>query len=111
MGKRAEQILIVFVTASSRAEASKIAGALVTGRLVGCVSIIPTVTSIFRWKGKVQKSQETLMMIKSTEGQYSAIERAIRTMHSYDVPEIISVPVIKGLPQYVDWLIGETTGN
>jgi len=111
MGKRASNIIIVLVTAPSKKEATEIARAMVQEKLAACVSILPAVTSIFRWQGKVQRSRETLMILKTTSTRYLALQRAICSMHSYEVPEVIAIGVDRGLPQYVAWVMRETTGN
>jgi periplasmic divalent cation tolerance protein len=111
MRKQRANIIIVLVTTSSRKEATKIARAMIREKRAACVSIVPDLISIYCWQGKVQKSREALLMLKTTRRQYSALERSICAMHSYEVPEVISIPVDKGLPQYVDWVIRETAGN
>jgi periplasmic divalent cation tolerance protein len=111
MGMRADNIIIVLVTASSKKEAEKIARATIQKKLAACVSILPSVTSIFRWQGKVQRCREALIILKTRSSRYRPLEKAICSMHSYDVPEMITIQVEKGLPQYVEWVIRETTGN
>jgi periplasmic divalent cation tolerance protein len=111
MRKKRENIIIVLITASSRKEAIKIARAMIQEKRAACVSILPAFTSIYRWQGKVQKSQETLLILKTTRRQYSALEESVCAIHSYEVPEVISISVDKGLPQYVDWVMRETAGN
>ena len=110
MRKKRGNVIIVLVTASNGKEATKIARATVKEKRAACVSIVPAVTSIFRWHGKVQRSREALLLLKTTRGQYRALERIICSMHSYDVPEVISVRLDKGLPQYLDWVMREATG-
>jgi periplasmic divalent cation tolerance protein len=109
MAKSADKLLIVLVTVSSRREAEKIGQALVKEKLSACVNIVPAVTSIFRWQGKIQKSRERLLIVKTTEHRYAALERLIRSMHSYEVPEIIAVKVDRGLNQYIAWVEQATT--
>ena len=109
MNKSGGKVLIVLVTASSRQEAEKIGQAVVNEKLAACVNILSSVTSIFRWHGKVQKSREALLIVKTTERRYAALERLICSMHSYEVPEIIAVKIKKGLSQYTAWVEQETT--
>ena len=109
MKKSAGKVLIVLVMASSRKEAERIGQAVVKEKLAACVNILSAVTSIFRWQGKVQRSREALLILKTTERRYPALERLIRSMHSYEVPEIIAVKVEKGLSQYTAWVEQETT--
>ena len=111
MRKSAHKVLIVLVMASSRQEASKIGRAMVKQKVAACVNIVPAVTSIFRWQGKVQRSRETLLMVKTSGRRYAALERLIRSMHSYEVPEIIAINVDRGLSQYIAWVDQETTSN
>ncbi|OIP64340.1 MAG: divalent-cation tolerance protein CutA [Nitrospirae bacterium CG08_land_8_20_14_0_20_52_24] len=100
----------VFVTASSREEAETIAKELVGSRLAACANIFPEIRSIFRWKGKVQKEQEVLLIIKSRLALFDRIEQRVRELHSYEVPEIVAVPIVKGSPPYLDW-VGEETAD
>jgi periplasmic divalent cation tolerance protein len=109
MNKSAGKVLVVLVTASSRKEAGRIGQAAVKEKLAACVNILSAVTSIFRWQGKVQRSREALLMLKTTEHRYPALERLIRSMHSYEVPEIIALKINKGLSRYTAWVEQETT--
>ena len=86
----------------------RIAKAVVEKRLAACGSVIPTVTSIFRWEGRVQRSREALLIMKTTVRRYPALERLIRSMHSYKVPEIIGLTVAGGLHPYLEWVQEET---
>jgi periplasmic divalent cation tolerance protein len=97
------------VTTANRREAIRIAKAVVEKRLAACGNVIPAVTSIFRWEGRVQKSREALLIMKTTLRRYPALERLIRSMHSYQVPEIIGLTVGKGLHPYLEWVQEETT--
>ena len=108
MRKSSSQIVLVLVTTSSRKDALTIAQALVREKQAACVNILPSVTSIFRWQGKVQRSREALLLIKTTGRRYAALEKAIRSLHSYEVPEIISIRIDRGLPQYIEWVECET---
>jgi len=96
--------LIVYVTASSRKEADKIAQALVAEKLAACVTIVPEVFSRYRWKGRIEKAKELLLILKTSPRRYPALEKRLRQLHSYDVPEIIAVPVEKGNKKYIRWL-------
>ena len=99
----------MFVTTASRREAVRIAEAVVGKRLAACGNVIPSVTSIFRWKGRVQTSGEAMLIMKTTSRRYPALERLIRSMHSYEVPEIIGLTAGKGLGPYLEWVQHETT--
>jgi len=99
---------IQVITATDRKEdAERIARSLVEGRLAGCVQIVGPVTSVYRWKGKIETAGEWLCLIKSREDFYGAIEQAILSLHPYETPEILSFPVAAGNRGYLDWLRGE----
>jgi periplasmic divalent cation tolerance protein len=96
---------IVFVTVPSMREGRKIAKSVVTKRLAACVNILLSpVSSIYRWKGKVEVANEYLLVIKTTASGYPTLEKEIARMHSYEVPEIVSLPIATGLPKYLEWL-------
>lgn len=99
--------IVVVVTCASEKQARKIARALVGQRLAACVNILPgTVMSVYRWKGKVQSAKEILLIIKTARGRFAALGRAVRRLHSYDVPEIIALPIADGSPDYLAWISG-----
>ena len=102
-------MLVVLVTTSNRREALRIGRAVVEKKLAACGNIIPSVSSIFRWKGKIEKSREALLIMKTSARRYAALERLVRSMHSYEVPEIIALTVEKGLHPYLEWVHKETT--
>jgi periplasmic divalent cation tolerance protein len=96
--------IIIFVTASSEAEAKKIATALVKEKLVACANIIPKIISIYRWENKVCQEDEVMLIAKSTQSLFSTIKDRVKSLHSYKVPEIISFPISEGLPEYLNWI-------
>jgi periplasmic divalent cation tolerance protein len=100
--------LVVFVTAASAAEGDRLAHALVEERLAACVNRLPSVPSIYRWEGKVEQSAEELLVIKTKKTHFAALEKRVRELHSYKVPEIIALPIVAGSEQYLSWL-GEQT--
>ena len=102
------QAIIVFVTCSSEEEALKIAHSLVEERLAACVNLISPVRSIYRWKGKIWDEREWLLMIKTRKERFEGLEKNVRSLHSYSVPEIIALPVVEGSSSYLKWL-GEMT--
>jgi periplasmic divalent cation tolerance protein len=106
-GVMAEEI-IIFVTAASEQEANFIANDLVAGNLIACANVLPGVTSIFRWQNEVCSENEVLMILKSIKTNFDKIITRIKTMHSYEVPEIIAVPIIAGSREYLDWIQHET---
>jgi periplasmic divalent cation tolerance protein len=103
--------IVVLVTCGSRKEARRIARALVEKRLAACVNEIGApVRSVYRWKGKVETAEEFLLVIKTTKRRFAGLRDAVRELHSYDVPEIIALPVMKGSREYLDW-IAESVGT
>ena len=96
---------VVLVTCGSAAEAKRIARALVEARLAACVNLLPgAVTSIYRWKGKVESARERLLLIKTSRNRLAKLQAAIRRLHSYDLPEIIALPIVAGSRAYLDWI-------
>jgi len=108
MKKLSGQVLVILVTAMNQKEAVRIGEEMVNEKLAACANIIPRIQSIYRWKGKVIKAQEVLLILKSTRPRYRALEKAIRAMHTYEIPEIIALPVKGGLDQYIGWVRSET---
>ncbi|HEY9669648.1 MAG TPA: divalent-cation tolerance protein CutA, partial [Coleofasciculaceae cyanobacterium] len=94
---------VVLVTASSQAEGEAIANALVEAQLAACVTLIP-VHSIYTWQGQVMKEQEWQMVIKTKLAQFPLLEQKIRELHSYEVPEIIALPIVAGSAPYLQWI-------
>jgi periplasmic divalent cation tolerance protein len=99
--------IVVFSTASSAEEAEKIARGLVNGRLAACVNVIPSVRSFYRWQGKIEDSAEFLLVIKSSRERFDALRTSLEKLHSYDVPEVIAMPVVDGAQNYLNWMDGE----
>jgi periplasmic divalent cation tolerance protein len=95
---------IVLTTASSEAEAAKIARQMVERGLAACVNIVPQVTSVYRWKDKVEESREWLLMIKTTAGIFGQVRQAIADLHSYELPECICLIIEDGSPDYLQWI-------
>ena len=102
-----EGFILVTTTTEKREEAERIALELVEARLAACVQIIGPIESIYRWKGRIERTGEWLCLIKSREENYGAVERAILSLHPYETPEIMAVQVTGGSPGYLDWLRGE----
>jgi periplasmic divalent cation tolerance protein len=97
--------LVVFVTCGSSAEARKLARALVEGRLAACVNILQApVESIYRWKGSVDSANEYMLVIKTARRRFDALQAEITRLHSYDIPEIIALPIAAGSRDYLAWL-------
>jgi periplasmic divalent cation tolerance protein len=101
---------IVLSTAGSEDEAQKIARYLVEHQLAACVNIVPRIESIYRWQGKVESSQEWLLLIKTSAEYFPRVRDAIRELHSYDLPECIAIAIEDGSPEYLDWLAKSLKG-
>lgn len=103
-----EQALLVLTNLSDVASARQLARALVEQRLAACVNMLPAVQSIYRWNDAVEEAAEVTLLIKTTKARYAALEEAIRSLHPYDLPEVIALPVSAGLPAYLAWIVKET---
>jgi periplasmic divalent cation tolerance protein len=101
---------IVLTTASSQEEAHRIANALVERRLAACVNIVTKIDSIYRWKDKIEESEEFLLLIKTTAGAFSRVRDAIKELHSYELPECVALPIEDGSEEYFKW-IAESVGG
>ncbi|MGD9488792.1 MAG: divalent-cation tolerance protein CutA [Calditrichaceae bacterium] len=99
-----DNAIIVFCTVPSTEIADIIASKLVENKLAACCNILPGMKSVYRWKEKIESSKEVLLLIKSTENNFKRLESEVRILHPYEVPEIISVTVQNGLPEYVEWI-------
>lgn len=96
---------VVLVTCSTLAEARRIARAVVEARLAACVNILSGgVTSVYRWKGKVESARERLLLIKTSRKRLGKLQAAVEQLHSYDVPEFIAVPIVAGSRAYLGWV-------
>src|SRR6266850_2870258 len=100
----ARQYRIVLVTCGSIAEARKIGRSVVEKKLAACANIVPSVESIYRWKGKVERAREVLVVIKTTANRLPELEREVKRLHSYDVPEFIVLSIVAGSSKYLAWL-------
>lgn len=105
------QTLLIFTNLPDEASAQLLATALVTERLAACVNVLAPCRSTYRWQDKIENAQEIPLLIKSTTERYAALEAAIRVRHPYELPEIIAVPIARGLPEYLGWVIAETASS
>ena len=99
---------VIFITAGSKEEADKISRGLVESKLAFCVSTLPKVQSTYYWEDKIHVDKEFLLIVKTRQDQYAALETWVKNNHSYEVPEIIALPIEQGLPAYLngidDWI-------
>jgi len=102
--------LIVFVTVPSRDDGERIATALVGEQLAACVNVVGPIRSIYRWQGEICRDDEHLLLIKTTRARYAALEARVQVLHTYDVPEIVAVPIERGSAAYLAW-ITDVTGK
>ncbi|NIR49456.1 divalent-cation tolerance protein CutA [candidate division KSB1 bacterium] len=103
--------IVVLVTCGSNEEAKKIADELVQSKLVACVNILASVQSVFYWEGKACDEQETLLIIKSVKRNLHEVIRKVTDIHSYDVPEVIALPIVAGSQEYLSWVEEESRGR
>ena len=96
--------IVVFITVSGEAEARKIAEMLVSGKKAACVNIVPGVDSLFRWEGKLDAARESLLMVKTRASLFPEIAELVKRVHTYEVPEIIALPIVAGSEDYLKWL-------
>ena len=104
-----QNYIVVFITAKDKEEAQKIANTLLKQRQVACANIVPEVESRFWWKDKLDKAQESLLVIKTKDTLLPDIIKAVKKIHSYSVPEIIAMPIVGGNQEYLDWIDSEVT--
>ena len=95
---------IVIMTASSREEAVKIVRTLLEERLIACANIMDPVSSFFWWQGKIEEEKEALVIMKSHENLFKKLSKRVTELHSYDVPEILALPIVEGSQSYLDWM-------
>lgn len=100
--------LLVLTNLPDRAAAERLADMVIEKQLAACVNILAPCRSVYRWKGVVQHDEEHPMLIKTTAERYPDLEQALRTQHPYELPEIIAVPIERGLPAYLGWVAQET---
>jgi periplasmic divalent cation tolerance protein len=101
--------LLVLTNFPDRPAAERLAEQLVRQRLAACVNILAPCRSVYRWQDEVQHDEEHPLLIKTTVERYPALEQALRAGHPYELPEIVAVPIDRGLPAYLQWVAAETT--
>ncbi len=104
------QVYWVYMTVGDQAEAERIGAALIDKRLAACVNIIPGMTSLYRWEGRVERGTECVVVAKTRAGQWTALEQAVKQLHSYDCPCIVALPIADGHLPFLQWVVDETAG-
>ncbi|MFC3194763.1 divalent-cation tolerance protein CutA [Marinicella sediminis] len=102
------QHIQVFISCQNKSEAKKLVESLLADQIIACAQILPEVESFYRWKGQIVNDQECLLLLKTRHRHFSAIEQLVREGHSYDVPEIIAVPLVDGSTDYLKWIDEQT---
>jgi len=102
-----EQVLLVLTNLPDRDSAQLVADALIENRAAACVNILAECSSVYRWQGKVESASEIPLLIKTTRAAYPRVEELIRAQHPYELPEIIAVSVVAGMPAYLQWVAQE----
>ena len=95
---------MIFVTAKDKQEAEKISQLLLNERLIACANIVSPVTSFFHWVGKVEMAEECLIVMKSRRDLFAEVAEHVKRLHSYEVPEVLAVPIVEGSKAYLDWM-------
>lgn len=103
-----EAFYLVQTTCASREEAEALAQKLLKVRLIACANIIPGVSSLFHWRGKLDRADEVILQVKCKKGYFRDLTEWIQTHHSYELPEIIALPIVAGSREYLDWMEEET---
>ncbi len=103
-GNRDDDVIVVYVTAPDADVAAAIADAVVGEGVAACVNVVAGVTSVYRWKGQVERAQEQLLLIKTTRARYQALQAVVLRVHPYELPECVAVPVTAGLEGYLAWV-------
>jgi len=98
------EYIIVFVTTANKTEAEKISQTLLTERLIACANIINPVTSFFFWQGKIDGAEECLVVMKSRRDLFLELAERLKGLHSYEVPEVLAVPIVEGSAAYLSWM-------
>jgi periplasmic divalent cation tolerance protein len=102
--------VVVLSTCGTEEEAEKIARELVEARVAACVSIFPGVRSIYRWQGAIESATEWLLLIKSSRELFGQLRATLEKIHSYEVPEVLALPIVEAAPNYLNWLEGQLGG-
>ncbi|MEM3627636.1 MAG: divalent-cation tolerance protein CutA [Candidatus Bathyarchaeia archaeon] len=96
--------IVVLVTAANREETEKIARCLLDEKLISCANILGPVHSLFWWMGKIEKAEEYVLLMKTRADMFKRLSERVKAMHSYEVPEIVALPIVEGFKPYMEWL-------
>ena len=102
------ECIVIFVTCKDEIEAQKISSKLLEEHLVACVNIVKHVKSLFHWEGNIEQADEVLLSIKTRRDLFDAVKHEVKELHSYDVPEVIAIPIVEGDEDYLNWIKKET---
>ncbi|SEN36535.1 divalent-cation tolerance protein CutA [Nitrosomonas marina] len=103
------EAILVITSFPNKESAQVFAQALIDRKLAACVNVMPACTSVYRWQDNIETAEETPVFIKTRSARYQSVEELILSMHPYELPEVITVPISEGLPAYLRWIIEETT--
>ena len=106
-----DDAIVVFMTAANGEEATRLADMLVGAHLAACVQILTEIESVYRWQGKIERSSEVLLLVKTTRDKFDELERQVRALHSYDTPEIVAVPIVAASAPYLEWLVNTASSH
>ncbi len=105
MSGQGSDAIAVLVTAANGEEATRLADMLVGAHLAACVQILPEMESVYRWHGKIEREAEILLIAKTTKAKFDELEREVRALHSYEIPEIVAIPLVAASTPYLEWLL------
>jgi periplasmic divalent cation tolerance protein len=111
MVRRVNSVAVVLVTCANEEQGASIARSLVGERLAACVNLVAGIRSIYRWRDKLEDDRETLLLVKTRTQLLARVERRVRELHTYQVPELVVLPVSKGSGRYMDWLFESTAAR
>jgi periplasmic divalent cation tolerance protein len=106
---RASDVIVVFCTCPNRRVGEKIGRTLVEERLAACANVVPGLTSIYRWEGKICRDREVLLIVKTRRLKYTVLARRIKSLHPYSVPEILGIPIARGNSEYLSWVLDSSS--
>jgi periplasmic divalent cation tolerance protein len=104
MAEKSSELIVVLMTAANVEEATRLADMLVGSKLSACVQILSGMESVYRWKGNVERASEVLLVAKTLRAKFTQLERAVRSVHSYETPEVVAIPIVEGSNDYLEWL-------